>query len=166
MQPPRTDAAARRGAAPELVQPWGWVTWLWGHGPGGQGHAPGVTHHPDSPTTPGRAQTSAARATAAGQKESAPVTAPPSNSYLLLGFHTNACASANLGSVRSWQGADISASERRRRNMGSDTCVRHPGGGNRWVPREGWGRPRARLAPHQHPRLPMARTKTSREPSP
>lgn len=93
MQPPLTDAAARSGAAPEHA---------WPQGPGWPGCGDtalgGRACTRDSPTALERAQTSsAARAIAAGQKETTPAVAQTSNSYLLLGFHTNTFASANLG---------------------------------------------------------------------
>lgn len=51
-----------------------------------------------------------------GTLRNEPAAAQMGSSYLLLGIHTTTCTSAKPGWVRSLQGADISASERRKRN--------------------------------------------------
>ena len=140
VQPPHPGAAACSGAAPQHARPRGLGARLHGHGPGRQGTHPGFTHRP------ARARTSsAARATAAGQREITAAAAQTGDSYLSPGLHPNTRASASRGWAGALPGADISASARRRRTTGGGTCCGYLGRANRRALRSGWGHPGARL---------------------
>lgn len=112
---PLPNVPACSGMTPEHCEHWGVLTTL-GCGDMALGEE-GLTHHPQMTS-----DFISTKAIAAGQKEIPPAAVQVSDGYLLLGIHTHICASANLRWVRSLQEADISTSERRKKDMGSDTC--------------------------------------------
>lgn len=120
------------------------VTRLWGHGPGRPDTCPGFTHPPPLD----RLRLVQQHGPPQRDREESHQQPQGRASYLLLGFHTNACASASLGQARSVRGADISASERRKRNAGSDACREYLGVR---VPQEQLGTARGSAGPTPPP---------------